>query len=160
MNFVIHQHPNPKSVHCPKGDDVLKEHLQDAALVARAYGRISFGERRQSAKTIHTAKTSNSKISEIEKLYKFDEKVKKYLFTQTVLVDFLIEASGIINEFFGGNLTHSLIFPEQSKKLFVEIQAHLDFEQAMEIMDDFDKNWWFKQSREIRSKLEFSLDIQ
>lgn len=159
MSFVTVEYP--KSVHCPRGKGELRELLDDV----RFASKVLKGGKYESSSTpaVHHHEVSSDakeKISRLKKFYKFDEQIETYLEKNIFLYDSLLEAIHQIRVSFGEKHKHIISIPSQTRRLFIDIQTRLEFEEAIEAMDRFDNEWWFKQSREIRSKLEFSLDIR
>lgn len=163
MPFIAIQYP--ESVHCPRGNEELAEFLQDVRFATKVLkgeaDKFPFHSPRHNHAQRHEKTVDfTQQLTALKKHYQFDEKVEVYLKNNAPVIETLLEAVKQIRISFEETYKHALTIPPQTRKLFVDIQTHLQFEEAIESLSDFDNAWWFKQPVEIRSKLEFSLDIR
>lgn len=101
------------------------------------------------------------KLEELSLNYEFGNDVEDYLENKPFLIETLFEAVKKIYCYFGEQtpLRLEILKDGASEKLFVLIHVGLEPEEANENLNSFDNEWWFKQSKNIHKRLEFSLEF-
>jgi hypothetical protein len=77
--------------------------------------------------------------------------VKNYLSTNIQLRDLLFETYFKLKDFFGDNAEFILelvrdIYEPEFEQLFIRVIFNQDFNKGLEILDSFEKKWWFERT--------------
>lgn len=147
----------PKSHHCPRGSDELRNYLDDLEFATKFVRENS----NIVGKSVKPGATKPSSLK-IDKYPEPELEVVQYLHQYTTLVDVLERSVPQLIAHFGSQVAceFDLLEEGQHKKLFVKILTKLSADEALERLDAFDKNWWFKESIDARRNLEFVLEFQ
>jgi hypothetical protein len=102
------------------------------------------------------------KLNALVTSYKFNNEVKKYLISNSFLIDTLKDAVANIDKYFGKNNKSllELFTDRESERLFVKIHTSIKPEEAIQKLDKFDEKWWFKLPKNIHNYLEFTLEFE
>jgi len=103
-------------------------------------------------------------IELLGRMYTFSNpiEVKEFLLTHDYLINPLFEAHKHIREIFGESVEICLEIhrdPEEDfEGLFIVVKTNLSLSQSLELLDEFDEEWWLDVDYEIRKTLEVDIE--
>lgn len=111
---------------------------------------------------------SSSDFDQLEQTYSYRNKrrVQKFLRNHPELVKFLVDSREPLRQYFGAESRYFLKVvrdPEASsvlEALFVNIRTDMSAEDALNQLDEFDRNWYFDNVHWLGDTLNFSLELQ
>lgn len=87
--------------------------------------------------------------------------VERFIDGHSQLESVLAEAVPVIQDIFGDGtpLGYEMFNECCSQQLFVRIGTPLSADEAMPLLDRFDKEWWFGIQSDVHKDLEFTLEF-
>ncbi len=104
-------------------------------------------------------------LGQLEELYQLrnHDEVKDYLRRRDYVVDVLLEAPERIKSRFGRDTQialEAITDPEDGdRKLFAFVLTSLPVEQALDLRDQLDEEWWLEASERVRGQLILDVEL-